>query len=573
MKILFAISELSFSNSNGTKKFIKDYVKELRNFADVICVYLNMTESNVHYSDDTIDYVIEKEPLYDFSSSDSRIFETALSFRTKIESIIENFKPDVIHCNDRKSYIPFCFNKNVFYSSYFFPDEFLDNSILNELYFDEIKIERFALERSSVVSVYSEFNAKKIRMFTSERTSPIVLPLGFDIKKFLKNEDNTLYISQNTLYADEKIEKKLHVCYFCEKENSYNNVYNFIEIINRLGKEFKTKFNVSYSIFCKSSLSSDFDTSLVDRICLTKDIDIENEYRKTDIFLILDKTEGFCSYGLKAMASGCLVLIPSEKDLDIFIEDKFNCLSISIEKNNASEVLKNSIINFNKYKTIRTNAIRTALHWSVCKSVQAHLYVYRQVCRNRFYLLDTAYGVKERELIRKYKASCDVEKIHCIEFEEYNCKKIFLELNKKIISKKILILTGVYSPSKKDLPSNVEIFSVLNEDLMGITIRPECLPFNDIEFDYVVSIGCIESSVDLCNALIEMQRVCGKNVFIIYNKNEIYSWQTFKMDMDDDWNKITNDNWNTTINPENITLFDKTCVDIIEYKKIEPNYY
>ena len=79
---------------------------------------------------------------------------------------------------------------------------------------------------------------------------------------------------------------------------------------------------------------------------------------------------------------------------------------------------------------------------------------------------------------------------------------------------------------------------MLYETSDGITLRPECLPFQSCSYDTVIVAGAWEAIVNPCSALMELQRIANRNIAIIYNKGIPRSWHNLKMCGSSDWAKI-----------------------------------
>ena len=118
MRVLFVTSEHPGLLFGGLGTFTREYVRELRKYCDVKCVYFHLSDERIPLPDETVDYVFEPEQIFDAFTPEARILESAASLRKQMEPLLQSFRPDVIHCNDRQTYMPFRFEKNVFYSSH-----------------------------------------------------------------------------------------------------------------------------------------------------------------------------------------------------------------------------------------------------------------------------------------------------------------------------------------------------------------------------------------------------------------------------------------------------------------------
>ncbi len=661
MRILFVTSEHPSLSSGGAGIFAREYVRELRKFADVVCVYFHLSKNSAPEPDENVDYVFSPKSVFEAFSADSRVLEQAASLRQAVDSLVVKFCPDIIHCNDAKSFLPFRFEKNVFFSSHFSSASlnfcsgsgsgFSTGSCFDPDYgffdFDDGKIERCALKFSPAVAVYSDFAADFAERVSGGLCSPIVLPCGVRAENFLENTSEISSENANensgrigneievearktvplrpppvsfsegkrkTLFAAEKSlpfeiekhgtdklcveesfgnisersesvekkseknfpERKIRIACFSRSlasskgGSSANGLNDFVFAVNRLGKSFKEKHCLEFLLCGFQDFIPGLDLSLFDRVSENLVYEsYENFLKSSDIVVIPSRYEPFGFAGLEAMASGALVLCPKGLGMDMYAEADFNCLEIPHNAEGIAEVLKNAVLNFERYKTIRENAVRTSLEWTWERCVRSHLYVYRQIVKGRLSELSSAYRKEERNLIKKFRATSDVEKLYAAETER---RLVFDSLSPLLADsalsedsvfsgKKILVLTGVYLPEKCLFPENVEFFSVLNESDDGIPVRPECLPFDDKEFDFVFMCGSWEAVLEPCGALVEAQRVCRKRLAVFYFTGFPHSWQFFQIEDDRDFEKLSGSEWKKLDLRENVKECEENPAD------------
>ena len=237
LRVLFVTTEHPGFLYGGLGTFTREYVRELRRYADVVCVYFHLREGPLPVPDETVDYVFAPNRIFEAFSPDAQILEVAASFRAQLDPLIKSFKPDVIHCNDRQTYLPFRFEKNVFYSSHLIFTDLLTSNSMNDIYFQEVKVERCALENSSVVAAYSDFAAGSVMQVAGGKCSPVVLPLGLRVEKFYSNK------------REKRGDGVLNVSYFGRFEDVQKGYYDFIYAVNKLGKRFKHKNNVKFHLY------------------------------------------------------------------------------------------------------------------------------------------------------------------------------------------------------------------------------------------------------------------------------------------------------------------------------------
>lgn len=570
MKILFAFSDYLLDWYGCCSSVLYDFIEELKSRADVRCVFFNYKRQKRQFPAGIVDAVFTPENVFEAFSTDARILEGAGSVRAQLGEMIAGFKPDVIHCNDRQSFLPFRFDKNVLYDSRMIFSDSITDSVITDMDFLETKTERCALSKSAVLCVHSDSDARAAERLSGGLCVPIVLPSGVrrktDRAVYRRNEGGCLYVAQNAFYGKDETaqaaeqsggrgRKKLRVCCFCRKIRAMRNgAAEFITAINRLGADFKEQYCIEYYLYTVSPSSeektlSPADVPLIDGFGSAFSEEI---CRAADIVVISKDVIPFSAALLMAMSAGCLVLLPNDTEAALFVSDRWNCLLFSDDASGCEHALKNAVQNFALYRFIRANAIRTSLHWSTARSVRSHLFVYEQMVRGRISLLDSAYRREERKLLDIFRISDDSKKATCAQKEIQRCTAVISRLLRSGTYTKILVLTGAALPGPAQFPKSVEVFSVLNESRLGFVVRPECLPFDDGEFDVVVSAGCWETVIEPCGALIELQRVCRKKIVILYNCSCPYPWQTVRMETAADWQKLTGTDWNVVCDaPEN----------------------
>lgn len=532
MRVLFVTTEHPGYLYGGLGTFTREYVRELRRYADVVCVYFHLREGPLPVPDETVDYVFAPNRIFEAFSPDARILEVAASFRAKLDPIIKSFKPDVIHCNDRQTYLPFRFEKNVFYSSHLIFTDLLTSNSMNDIYFQEVKVERCALENSSVVAAYSDFAAESVMQVAGGKCSPVVLPLGLKVERFYSNK------------REKRGDGVLNVSYFGRFEDVQKGFYDFIYAVNKLGKKFKQRNNVKFHLYGRGTIDFGQDLSLFEKPEFLEGQALYDAYAESDIVVMPSRYEPFGFTGLEAMASGAVVLIPEGLGMDMYAEPGRNCIKLSRNPEEMVSDIRDAILDYDKLGLIKDNAIRTAKEWTWNRCVKAHMYIYRQMKENRVSFVNSAYRLEERKILESYKKSNDVEKIHCAEMERSSIDYILDSLSEDEKNRKILIVAGNYEPEDFSEQENIKCISVLNENQDGITVRLECMPFKNNEFDEVIVAGGWESVLDPCGALMELERIAKDEVRILYKKGQPYSWQTFQMESKHDWEMINSSGWN-----------------------------
>lgn len=528
MRILFVTSEHPAYLYGGLGTFTREYVRELRKYCDVKCVYFHLQNGIAPLPDETVDIVLEPDAVFDVFTPEAKILEVAASFRAQLDPLIKSFKPDVIHCNDRQTYMPFRFDSNVFYSSHLIFTDLLSNRNLDDLYFQEVKVERCAIENSAVVTAYSEFAAKCVEKHANNLKSSLVLPLGLRTEKF---------------YHKKHSDGKIHVCYFGRFENMQKGVNDFIFAVNRLGPQFKKRNNVEYHLYGRGQLDVNLDLSLFNRPEFLESDELFEAYAKADIVVMPSRYEPFGLTGLEAMASGALLLVTVGLGMDEYAEPGRNCIELPGNAYEMISVIRNAILDFPKMNFLCENAVRTAKLWTWKRCVRAHMYFYRLIAKGKISEINNAYTKEMREILNSYKKTSDVEKIYAAEDERIAFSRLYDSMESDEKMKKTLVLTGNFLPEKDVFDGRFLFVPVLEESDDGVVVRPECLPFNDGYFDKVIVAGAWESVLNPCGALMELERISKESVQILYKTQNPRPWQSFLMESEKDWTEINKSGW------------------------------
>ena len=550
MKVLFVFSKV-FNSADFFEFFVKGYLDELKKVCDVKSICFNIEKTEISEEEKKYFDLILSPPLK-FKSFDSekRILETSDFFRIKLQMLLKVFNPDVIHATDIFSYLPFRLENNIFYS--FCSDlkkiHFLENSSSRFS-----RLEKICLETKGITAVYSKSQGKKLMSYTKNLSSPLLIPCAVDFKRFKrKNFENEC--------------EKLKISYFGNFETEKKNLNDFVFAVNSLGKHFKEKFKIEYTIYGTGSLSLMLDYSLIDKITSFSSIEISECFKNTEIAVIQDSFESSFISALEAMASGCLVLTSKEKSLESFIKTGFNSLEIPNEIDGMAKTIQKAVEKFSSLNLLRKNAVQTAKEFSWQKSVKAHFYFYQMISKNWANKVCDAYRFEVNDILEKYKDSCDVEKIFRAEAERKACIQFYKSISDE--TKKILFITANYLPEDWELPENVSAVSTVTESEYAVTIRPECLPFKNEQFDIVAAVGSWETVLNPCSAILEMQRISSESVVIFYNSGFPLSYQVCTIDFESDWKSFTASSWKPLIFSEpDSSDFESLNFKVIEYKK------
>ena len=515
MKVLFVTSEHPKNTWGGLGTFTREFTKVLRRYCSVVVVYFHFDSDEPPAPDSTIDYVLVPEKKFKAFAPEAQVLEAAASLRAQLQPIMNIFNPDVIHCNDRQTYLPFRFDKNVLYSSHLLFCDLLSMQGLDDIYFQELKIEKSALMNSCLSIFYSDFARKRGSNLVAGNFHPVVLPLGFNQDKF-----------KNSLLNKKE---KINVGYFGRFENVQKGFMNFINSVNLLGKEIKEKNNVEYFLYGRGEISNSVDLSLFNKAEFLSGEALYQAYSKMDIVVMPSRYEPFGLTGLEAMASGCLLLATTGLGMDSYMDVGKNCLAIPQNSEGISLVLKDVIINIEKYKPLRQRALESVkkITWDRC--VRSHFYFYSQISQKRFLNLKSAYRPELYNFISKIKNSSLLKK----ENEKSEFQYLMNLLNKlqkenQFENKRCLVISNFVKPEKiTENFLNCDCINLLEKSENGILYRSECLPFVEKFYDYVIAINYFETCLNFDLSISELFRVAREKIFLFVNHNEKNNLQTY----------------------------------------------
>lgn len=516
MKVLFVTSEHPKKSWGGLGTFTREFTKVLRKYCSVVVVYFHFDIDTPPLPDSTVDYVLVPEKRFNAFSPEAQILEAAASLRAQLQPIMNVFNPDVIHCNDRQTFLPFRFDKNVLYSSHLLYCDLISIQGLDDIYFQELKIEKSALQNSCLSIFYSDFALNRASKIVSGKFNPVVLPLGFNPNKF-----------KNSLLKQDK--SKIKVGYFGRFENLQKGYLEFIKAVNYLGEDFKKQNNVEYFLYGRGRINSFAKLSSFNKPKFLEGEELYAAYSEMDIVVMPSKYEPFGLTGLEAMASGCLLLATTGLGMDSYMNPEKNCLAIPQDYKGISEILKNAILNIDKFESVRKNAINDVQNFTWEKCVRSHFYFYSQITQQRYLNLKNAYRTELYNFLSKMKSE-NLEKNKSENLEYNSLKNYLYKLRGKNFfeNNRCLVITN-FSNCKflNDNFLNCDFISLLDKSENGILYRGECLPFVEKFYDCVIAVNYFETSFNLELAVKELFRIVKDKIFLFINRNDKNILQTY----------------------------------------------
>lgn len=459
------------------------------------------------FFDYDVDYVLQANRVFNAHSVEARILENSASFRAKIQPILNEFEPDVIHCNDRQTFMPFRFDTNVLYSSHLFFCDLLGLQGINDEYLQELKIERCALANASIFVVYSKFARERALSQIRATCCPVVLPLAINQSNSYEKKDLT----------------KIKVAYFGRFENMQKGFLEYVDAVKLIHKKLPNSICVEFSLYGKGEVPSFVNKELFVNIDFLQGQSLFDAYAETDIVVMPSRYEPFGLTGLEAMASGCLLLVTEGLGMDEYAQPGKNCFSIPSNGSGIANVLYDAIINYDKYESIRLQGKKDSISWTWKRCVEAHYIFYKAISKRRKENVEAAFSSKRNAINNTFIKTKSLNL-------SINERDLLAEINKKKCLNPIdntFFITLDFNFEESPLK---QCLSVMKKWTDGVQYHLEFLPFEDKSFECVCVICAWETVINPKLALQELFRITKKTLVVCYYTGDRLPWQTLLME-------------------------------------------
>ena len=395
MKILLVTAEHPGRLHGGLGHFIRVHTAGLRKSGhEVKLVFINLMHENVQEAQRLfpVDEVWDPFNTFPTGSQEGLILDSTSSLIWKAALLIKEFDPDVVHCNDRQTYLPFRYFPKVVYSKQLLITDLIGTQAMDSIWFEEMKIERLAVQQSAAVLIYSRFMVGRIHQTLAAKACPIVLPLGIDLEQ----------------YHSDKKPGKLKVAFFGRLEDVQKGFFEFLRTMEYLGKVYLEKY-LEVSIYGRGEFPENFDQSLYKFVGFLDGQDLKDAYAKTDVVIMPSRYEPFGFVGLEALASGCLLMATQGLGMDEYLVPGENFVPIEAHSFDISEKLKELVANPEKFKKIQQQSSNSIKIWSWERSIKAHEIVYKWVSSGMIKKKNQFFTSASWNQILKMKPVCPTE--------------------------------------------------------------------------------------------------------------------------------------------------------------------
>jgi hypothetical protein len=408
-----------------------------------------------------------------------------------------------------KHILGFDFFDNLVYSKHLLFSDLFGLKGLNDQWYQELKIERAAVEKPQVTIVYSDFMRKRIFKSLSNKSHVVVLPLGIDLKEY---------------ECEKKQNTGLVISYFGRFEDVQKGFYEYVKCVQNLEKSFIEKHNLVFNIYGKGALPQFIKKQCFNEITFLDGKDKTEAYGSTDIVIMPSRYEPFGYVGLEALASGCALLVTKGLGMDEFLNED-NHIPIEADATSIAAEIRELVENREKLSKLQRNGPKSISQWTNSRSVQAHLRVF------------SWYKEIDFEERRKLFNLTSWNQIDSIKLVNPNAQKVAYSLLKdKSVShndeSSLLLGNLIIKTDNLNIHAQRKIGERTDDFMLG---RLEFLPWSNESFDKVLLMGGLEISINPQRALIEALRVSKTTLICVHFTTKLFVGQTLQAESIDEW--------------------------------------
>ncbi len=364
MKVLFVTHENPQRIVGGLGTFVQSFVGCLKSWAEVRVLLIRYDATDEVAPGGLVDYVVDASYTFPACTQEAQVVDTAYCLSWKIDPILREFSPDVIHCNDRQTYLPFKHLRNVVFSLHLSVPDLMGPALWDQPMLTEAKIERTALQWAGATVVYSRFMAGRVRKMLGSGGNLCCLPLGTDqgFKPRENQPDN----------------KKIVISFFGRLEDRQKGVREFVAAVGLLDAGFIENHGLEFRIYGRGE-PWDWSPLPVKYCGFVEGEDRRKAFEEADIVVFPSRYEPFGLVGLEALAANALLLAPCGQGMDEYFSPGANGVAILPEAEDIAKKLESVVGNWPFYSRLRLSSAASVARYTWTNSVQAHLQVYRQV--------------------------------------------------------------------------------------------------------------------------------------------------------------------------------------------------
>jgi glycogen(starch) synthase len=495
MKVLFVTREDPGNIVGGLGTFVRDFVPVLREKAEVklLLIRLNRPEDQEEPPpSDLVDVFINVNRTYPTQDRDVIKAEEAMEILSQVYPLLEEWKPDVIHLNDRHPWMPFRHFPNTVFSLHLSMADLVGMLGMDEKGFHELKLDKDACAKAGALIVYSQFTRKTVWNQLCDFAGPIVLPLGFNTGKY---------------YSD-KPSDKIIISFFGRLVQGQKGYFEFLQAIDMVDPELIEKYSVEFQVYGKGELPDWLPTRRVTRSGFLDGYDLKRAFAQSHVVVMPSKYEPFGLVGLEALASGCVLLCTEGQGMDEFIIPNKNYVPILSDPFDIRDKLEMVLKSPGKYFGREFAIQESVKHWTWERCVNEHLKVYHQVMVGRASQLKWAHGQTAMRMAKAWEKTVTKRKS--------KLQNIYSLVQPKLIDGKILVLGAVEEELKSYAAANREIIphTFSSPPKNWVSFHTEYILVPPETVDQIVFIYGIEFVPHIDYSLAELHRIVKDSVIL-----------------------------------------------------------
>jgi glycosyltransferase involved in cell wall biosynthesis len=339
-------------------------------------------------------------------------------FSKKCLELWEEWQPDVIHVNDRHTWMPFRYLPNTVYSLHLSMSDLVGMRGMDHYWFHELKQDKDACAKASALIVYSKFMQKVVWDKLCDFASPLVLPLGFVPEAFHFN----------------KPPEKIVVSYFGRLAQNQKGFVEFVQAVDMINQDLLSRYTVEFNIYGVGDFPEWLPSRRINTVKHLDKDEVKEAYAESHVVVMPSKYEPFGLVGLEAIASGCVLFCTTGLGMDEYIVENKNFVPIESDPYNIKDNLENFLQNPGKYLGREKVISETVKDWTWERCAQEHLKVYHQVAVGRAGMLKWSHGQQAETAKKAWERTGDLRK--------KKLKEVFNKASQWISGEKVLVING-----------------------------------------------------------------------------------------------------------------------------------
>lgn len=361
MRVLFVTHENPTAVQGGLGTFVNSFVGALRKKAEVLVLYLRFNGEDQVPCGGLVDRVLDVRYSFPACTQEGKVLATALDLSWAVTPLIEEFQPDVIHCNDRQTYLPFRNFPRVVFSLHLSVPDLLGPALWDQEILTEAKIERLALQCSRATVVYSRFMASRVRATLGPGGNLFCLPLGADLVEGVRDPQKT----GPRVFS-----------FFGRLEDRQKGIEEYLQGIRLLGEDFIRTRNLEFRVYGRGRVG-DWSGLPVTYCGFVEGEEKKRAYLETDVVVFPSRYEPFGLVGLEALSANALLMAPRGLGMDEYFSPGRNGVEIPSEARGIAEKIREVADNWEFYRRFRMGGRESVRGFTWERCVDSHLEVYQ----------------------------------------------------------------------------------------------------------------------------------------------------------------------------------------------------